>query len=144
MRTSLRMRAATVFATAAVLAGGGVLVGAGSASAAVPTNVKFWVSDMDSDGSRSIGVEVNGKWAGAGYWTANGDQLQAVDTAADGFGIAAYLGTSPVREASTYGHSSPYTATKTGNLPEDKKYTFWVCVGGSAGQVCSDVYNVTS
>ncbi|MGQ7754808.1 hypothetical protein ACUN29_41395 (plasmid) [Streptomyces sp. WC2508] len=84
----------------------------------------------------------NGKAVGAAYWIPNGDRLEAVDTTADGYGVAAYLGTSPVREASTYGHDSPYTAKKGGDLPEGHTYTFWACYGGNSGQVCSDVHKV--
>ncbi|MET7787309.1 hypothetical protein ACFYSJ_35170 [Streptomyces sp. NPDC005248] len=141
----MRKRAATL-ATAAAMAMGGVMtVAASPAAAAVPSNVVFAVGNKQSDGSRSMAIYINGnKLAGTAYWKANGDTLEAVDPVADGFGIAAFLGTSPVREASTYGHNSPYTANKGGNLPEDKTYTWWACVGGSAGQVCSDVYSVTS
>ncbi|MBD9733241.1 hypothetical protein IGX29_15800 [Streptomyces sp. H28] len=123
---------------------GALTAGTGTASAATPSNVDFRVSKMQSDGSRSVLVVHKGRAVGAAYWQANGDTLKAVDTFADGYGVAAYLGTSPVREASTYGRKSPYTATKGGNLKEGKKYTFWVCFGGQSGQLCSAVYNVKS
>ncbi|KUO14113.1 hypothetical protein ACWDDN_01565 [Streptomyces griseoruber] len=131
--------------TATVITVGAVMtVGSGTASAAVPENVRFYDSGKMSDGSRFVEVFVNGTYSGIGYWHADGDTLEAVDPHPDGFGIAAYLSTSPVREASTYGHSSPYTAKTGGNLTEDKSYKFWVCIGGNAGQKCSDQYSVTS
>ncbi|MFE7672694.1 hypothetical protein ACFU5N_10795 [Streptomyces albidoflavus] len=43
----------------------------------------------------------------------------------------------------TKGHSAPYRAKKGGNLPEGKKYTFWVCIAdGVKWQQCSPVYDV--
>jgi hypothetical protein len=144
MSISMRKRAAAVLAATGLVVGAAVTMGASAASAAVPTDVTFVASSMQSDGSRSVVIYDNGRAVGTAYWKAGSDTLQAVDVFADGFGVAAYLGTNPVREASTYGHGSPYTATKGGNLTEDKRYTFWVCFGGSAGQLCSDVYNVTS
>lgn len=120
-------------------------IGAGTASAADPS-VRFWASGQQSDGSRSIGIYVNGRLAGQAYWKANGDTLEVVDPTPDGYGVSAYLGGSDigVREATTRGHNSPYTDRAGGNLPEDKKYTFWACVGKGAWQRCSPVYNVTS
>ncbi|MEU6380091.1 hypothetical protein [Streptomyces sp. NPDC046909] len=144
MKASTRKRAVSVFAATAMMVGAAVTIGAGTASAAVPDNVRFVDTGLQSDGSRHIAVYQDGAFAGAAYWYADGDKLQAVDPRKDGFGIAAYLGTSPIREASTYGHSSPYTATKTGDLPENRTYTYWVCIGGSSGQVCSDVYSAKS
>ncbi|MCA1223860.1 hypothetical protein [Streptomyces sp. 8L] len=148
MNIILSKRAVSVIAGVAMLMGGASTIGASAASAAtaaIPSNVVFYDNGEQGDGSRSMSIYINGnKLAGAAYWVANGDKLQAVDPAADGYGIAAYLSTSPVREASTYGHNSPYTATKTGNLPENHAYKFWACVGGSAGQVCSNEYSVTS
>lgn len=119
-------------------------VGAGTASAAgAPPNVRF-MYNISSSGTSSINGYTNNKLIGIGYFKADGDTLEAVDPSSDGYGISAYLGTSPVREASTYGHSAPYTVNKGGNLPEGKKYSFWICVGGSSGQICSDVKTVTS
>ena len=144
MKTSMRTRIAAVLGATSLMVGAAVTMGAGTASAAVPTDVGFSVSQQDSDGSRDIVIYDNGRAVGAAYWHADGDYLEAVDVYADGFGVAAYLSTNPVREASTYGHSAPYTAKKSGNLTEDTKYKFWVCFGGSAGQICSDQYSVTS
>ncbi|MEV6618134.1 hypothetical protein AB0N31_30590 [Streptomyces sp. NPDC051051] len=144
MSSSLHKRAAAVLAATGLMMGAAVTAGASTASAAVPTGVEFRATDMQSDGSRSVLVIDNGRAVGAAHWHADGDYLEVVDTHADGFGVAGYLSTSPIREASTYGHSSPYTVTKGGNLTEDKRYKFWVCFGGSAGQLCSPQYNVTS
>lgn len=142
MKTSIRRRAAAVLATT-IVAGGAMTAGAGPAFAADPT-VRFAASNQQSDGSRSVVVYVDGRLAGTAYWTANGDKLQAVDPTPDGYGISAYLGTNPVREATTRGHNAPYTATTTGDLPEGRSYTFWVCVGKGGWQRCSPIYSVKS
>lgn len=105
-------RAANLLTAAAITMGAVMTVGSGTASAAVPENVRFYDSGKMSDGSRIVEVFVNGAFAGLGQWKADGDTLEALDRRSDGFGIASYLSTSPVREASTYGHDSPYTATK--------------------------------
>ncbi|MEU1405455.1 hypothetical protein ABZ471_24375 [Streptomyces sp. NPDC005728] len=142
MRVSLRKRTAVAFAATMLMTGSAMALGASSASAAVPQNVTFWHGPMGSDGSYNIGVYVNGKLAGETYWKADGDSLSAVDPTPDGWGVGAYLSTSPVREAGTFGHGSPYTATKGGNLPEGHHYKMWACVGGSGGLICSDMYDV--
>ncbi|MFD8449832.1 hypothetical protein [Streptomyces coelicoflavus] len=134
--TRIRTRVAALM-TAAVVSGGLVLTSAGTASAAEPS-VRF------VGGSTAISVFIDGKFAGAAYWKANGDKLQATDTTADGWYVAAYLGTNPVREASTDGHRSPYTATKTGNLPEGNKYNFWACVGKGSLFRCSPIWKATA
>ncbi|MFJ6947372.1 hypothetical protein ACISU4_22445 [Streptomyces wuyuanensis] len=140
----MRKRLITTFATAALAVGSVMTLGSGTASAAgAPPNVKFFYN-TGSNGVWGFGAYSGNKLIGHGYFHANGDRLSAVDSVPDGYGVAAYLGTSPVREASTYGHNSPYTVNKTGNLPEGKKYSFWICVGGSGGQVCSDVKTVTA
>ncbi|MFF8831280.1 hypothetical protein [Streptomyces sp. NPDC015131] len=140
MKTSVNRRAAAILTTAALTVGGVMSAGVGSAAAAAPSSASFSSGPMLPDGSRTIFVYAEGKYAGKAVWTANGDKLQAFDTVADGFGIAAYISTSSgVREASTYGHSSPYTATKTGNIAEGTSLGFWACVGGAAGQRCSEV-----
>ena len=143
MKTSLGKFSAKALGTVAA-AGMVLAIGAGTAAAG-PSGVTFDVGAKASDGSRTIKVYRNGDYVGVGKWTANGDTLSATDSYADGYGIGAYLGTSPVREAGTFGHSSPYTKSVGGNLGEDHTYTFWVCIGSnSIGLTCSDVYNVTS
>ncbi|MBT2525305.1 hypothetical protein J7E91_07610 [Streptomyces sp. ISL-99] len=144
MSISMRKRAATVLTTAAIVVGGTMTVGAGTAAAAsAPPNAKFYYNNLGGGMYSIIGYSGN-KVVGSGYWHANGDRLEAVDPSPDGYGFAAYLGTSPVREASTYGHNAPHTVSKSGNLPEGKKYRFWVCMGGSGGQVCSDTMTVAA
>lgn len=144
MNISMRKRAATVLTAAAIMVGGTMTVGASTAAAAgIPPNVKFYYNNLGGGTYGIIGYSGNSV-VGTGYWYADGDKLQAVDPSRDGYGIAAYLGTSPVREASTYGHNSPYTATKTGNLPEGRKYSFWICLGGNDGQICSDTLTVAA
>lgn len=144
MNISLRKRSVMALGTAAVTAGLVLGLGAGTAAAG-PSGVTFKDGGLESDGSRTVSVYLNGKYAGKGWWKANGDTLYATDQLADGYGIGAYLGTSPVREAGTFGHSSPYTASKGGDLGENKSYTFWVCIGSnSAGLTCSDIYTAKS
>lgn len=141
MKTSMAKRAGAVLAAAAVF-GGVMTAGASTAAAADPT-VRF-EGHVSPNGDGYVLVLLNGRNAGVASFKSDGDMLSATDPAPDGYGISAYLGTSPVREASTRGHNSPYTAKKGGNLPEDKKYTFWACVGKGKWQRCSSVYKVTS
>lgn len=144
MKISLGRKSAQVLGTVAATAGLVFTVGAGTAAAG-PSGVRFDVGPKLSDGSREIDVYLNNRYAGYGKWTANGDTLTAHDSLADGYGIGAYLGTNPVREAGTFGKSSPYTKNVGGDLPEDRNYTFWVCIGSnSIGLTCSEVYSVTS
>lgn len=144
MNTSIRKRAVTVLAAAAVMSGAALTMGAGSAFAG-PSGVTFSVSAMASDGSRTITIKTGGTTAGTVKWTANGDKLTATDSKADGYGVSGYVTASPYLIADTSGHNSPYTATAHRDLPEDKAYTFWACIGNnSVGLTCSDIYKVTS
>lgn len=144
MRISMSKRSARLLGTVAAAAGLVVSIGAGTASAG-PSGITFNVGSMQSDGSRSVLISRGNVVLGSAYWTANGDTLKAVDVEADGYGIGAYLGTSPVREAGTFGKNSPIQVNVGGDLPEDKTYTFWACIGNnSVGLTCSGVYNVTS
>ncbi|WP_051865451.1 hypothetical protein [Streptomyces griseus] len=143
MKISLGKNSAKVLGTVAA-AGLIMAMGAGPAAAG-PSGVRFDVGPKLSDGSREIDVYLNNRYAGYGKWTANGDTLTAHDSLGDGYGIGAYLSTSPVREADTFGKSSPFTRNVGGNLTEDKAYSFWVCIGNnSSGLTCSDVYPVTA
>ncbi|WP_370422203.1 hypothetical protein AB8O64_28675 [Streptomyces sp. QH1-20] len=140
MKTSLRKRATSVLVTTAVLAGAAVTMGANNASAA--PNVRF----MGGGGSTAgIVIVIDGQAAGVVNWRADGDRLSATDRGIDGYYIDGFVGTSPVRKASTKGHSAPYTDKAGGNLPENKTYTFWACVGkGTSFYTCSDIYKVKS
>ncbi|MEW2576886.1 hypothetical protein [Streptomyces syringium] len=126
--------------TTAVLAGAAVTIGANSASAA--PNVRF----MGQGGTYgAITIFIDGQAAGVVDWKADGDMLRAVDRGSDGYYIDGFLGTSPVRKASTKGHSAPHTDKAPGNVPENKTYTFWACVGkGTSFYTCSDIYKVKS
>lgn len=144
MSISIGKRAAKLLTTVGVTIGLVLTVGAGTAAAG-PSNVDFSVSAQQSDGSRSAVIYHNGRAVGSAYWRATGDELEAVDVYGDGYGISAYLSTSPVRVADTLGHSAPYTKTVGGNLTENRPYTFWVCIGNnSSGLTCSNTYSVTS
>ena len=136
----IRRRVAALVTTAAV--GAGVLVGGAGTAVAADPPVRF-AGGAHKDGGSAV-IFVNGRQAGAVYFKSNGDSLKAVDTTSDGYGIAAYLGTNPVREATTRGHTAPYTATKNGNLPEGKKYSFWGCVYKGGWQRCSPIWYVKS
>ncbi|MDQ0964505.1 hypothetical protein QFZ66_008383 [Streptomyces sp. B4I13] len=143
MNTSIRKRTVTVLATAALVTGTALTMGAGSASAA--PNATFSVGALQSDGSRTITIKSGGTTAGIVKWTANGDTLTATDSKADGYGISGYVTADPYLIANTAGHASPYTATAHRDLAEDKSYTYWACIGNnSEGLLCSDVYKVTS
>ncbi|MEU6525105.1 hypothetical protein ABZ892_20380 [Streptomyces sp. NPDC046924] len=143
MSTSFRKRAVTILAATAVMTGAALTMGAGAASAG--PSATFSVGALQSDGSRTITIKTGGTTAGTVKWTANGDKLTATDSKADGYGISGYVTADPYLIADTAGHNSPYTATAQRNLPEDKSYTFWACIGSvSAGLTCSDVYKVTS
>jgi hypothetical protein len=143
MNTSIRKRAITVLATAALVTGTALTMGAGSASAA--PNATFSVGALQSDGSRTIVIKSGGNTAGTVKWKANGDTLSATDSKADGYGISGYVTADPYLIANTAGHASPYTDTVSRNLREDVTYTFWACIGNnSEGLLCSNVYNVTS
>ncbi|MEV6112494.1 hypothetical protein AB0L59_08175 [Streptomyces sp. NPDC052109] len=143
MNISLKKNSARILATVAAT-GLALTVSAGNAAAG-PSGVRFSVGSMNSDGSRVIGIIVDGRYAGSAEWKANGDTLEAGDTTADGYGVGAYLGTNPVREATTFGLASPVWKSKGGDLPENHTYTFWACIGNnSIGLTWSDVVNVKS
>ncbi|MFJ2178695.1 hypothetical protein ACIQVO_29100 [Streptomyces sp. NPDC101062] len=123
MRTKRRI--ATLIASTALLVGGTVTTGAGTAAA--DPNFTFEVDNVSSNGTFSVVVYNNGRYAGMAHWNADpvayspGDAMHAVDALADGWGIEAIL-QSPYRFATTAGHDSPYiTPWKTGNLPEGQK-----------------------
>ncbi|MBP2401494.1 hypothetical protein SNS2_0022 [Streptomyces netropsis] len=141
MQASTRNRIAATFSAAAMLVGCAVTLGAGSAVAA--PSAEFSAHPMQSDGSRSIYVKRNGKVVGAGKWIANGDILRAEDQESDGYYITAVLSTG--RDVNTKGKPAPSKADDAGNLPEDKTYTMFVCIGNdSTGLHCSGNYSVRS
>lgn len=143
MKTSMRKRARTVLAAAAVLTGAASTLGAGSAFAG--PSASFTIGSMQSDGSRTMTIKTGGTTAGTVKWTANGDKLTASDVKADGHGISGYVTANPYLIANTAGHNSPYTDTAQRNLPENTTYTFWACIGNNdVGLTCSNVVNVTS
>lgn len=143
MSTSFRKRAVTILATAAFMTGAALTTGAGSASAG--PSASFTIGALQGDGSRTITIKTGGTTAGTVKWTADGDKLTATDSKADGYGISGYVTADPYLIADTAGHASPYMATAHRDLPENKTYTFWACIGSnSAGLTCSDVVNVTS
>jgi hypothetical protein len=125
-------RAASVVAAATALAAGLVLGGPANPASAAPD--VYYITYTYTDGSARVEVYNNGDFAGYGEWAANpgdlgsstGDTLIAYDGLADGYGIEATL--SDGRTATTRGQSSPYTATKSGNLDEGAERTMNVCL----------------
>lgn len=123
---------------AAALAAGLVVTGSTPASAAGAQDV-FTFTPLIPDGKSgtiSVTNETKNRGAGSAGWYSYGDKLEARDLLADGYGIEAHLSTG--RVATTDGHASPYTATKTGNLPEGNSYQMWVCVFGHGYKTCSN------
>jgi hypothetical protein len=120
--------------------------GAVDASASTAVTVKFFEGADSPDGAGSVYVDiiVNGVQGGLAFWEANGDTIKVQDTASDGVYIAAYLSTSPVREASTAGHPAPSTITAGGDLPEGTNYSFWTCAVTGGEEYCSPIYSVHS
>ncbi|MGW4374130.1 hypothetical protein ACWEJ7_10735 [Streptomyces albidoflavus] len=120
--------------------------GTGTASAAATAVIPKVTFSKGKDGHFGKGsvatlVVVNNVTAGQGNWVADSDSLEAYDYRDDGLHISSYLSTG--RSVTTKGHSAPYRAKKGGNLPEGKKYTFWVCIAdGGKWQQCSPVYDV--
>ncbi|MET8831616.1 hypothetical protein ABZX40_37930 [Streptomyces sp. NPDC004610] len=117
-----KRRIAALIASTTLLVAGTVVMGAGTAAAVPDFTVKF--SGVSNNGSFTVAVYNNGRYAGLAEWNADhvayspGDAMRAVDRLADGWGVEAVL-QSPYRKATTQGHDSPYiTSWKTGDLPE--------------------------
>ncbi|MCX4403818.1 hypothetical protein OG840_19075 [Streptomyces sp. NBC_01764] len=142
MKFSAPKSVAAAFTATAILAGSVMAVGASAASAdSAADNIGFlYVASL-----QDFNVYINNRVVGGTEWQANGDTLVAKDIRSDGYRIEAYLGTSPVRKASTAGHNAPYAAKVGGNLPENRIYTYWACVAKSGSSlICSDVHRVES
>ncbi|MFD3540409.1 hypothetical protein ACFWUQ_13035 [Streptomyces sp. NPDC058662] len=131
-----------------VMASTVVLSGAGPASAADGFSFDFPFIGLPPGQHVIINV-YNTTWndkAGSVSWQQDpsggfpGDALTARDELRDGYGIEARLSTG--RVASTRGHDSPYTVTKTGNLPEGNTYTMRVCVVKGDWEKCSQATQV--
>lgn len=143
MKNTTAKKVARLLMTA-LLVGGAVAGGAGTASAA--PNVT-WGTATFSNG-RTISIYADGEFAGNGEWhqdpsgTNPGDMLVAWDPTADGYGIEAHLSTG--RVATTRGHASPYEDRATGDLPEGNKYTMWVCLVKGDYSACTSKYEVTA
>ncbi|MFJ2704935.1 hypothetical protein ACIO3R_17255 [Streptomyces sp. NPDC087428] len=139
-------RKAGVALAGLVMVGGLATATSGSASAAADEICGYPAVDVFNDA---------GKWAGSAQWSANpgcgvtGDTLGAFDATADGYGVVAHLsapdGSIAERVVSTSGHNSPYTAWKSGNLPEGHQYVMWACLTkGGVVSHCSKTKTVTS
>ncbi|MFD3540408.1 hypothetical protein ACFWUQ_13030 [Streptomyces sp. NPDC058662] len=136
---------ATALATL-TLASTAVLTAAGPAAAV--DSFTFYYNDNTPSGNAVISVRNNswGETAGYASWRQDpdgslpGDALTASDTLPDGYGIEARLSTG--RVASTRGQDSPYTVTKTGDLPEGNSYTMRLCVVKGDWEKCSNSWGV--
>ncbi|MCT4355008.1 hypothetical protein M5362_17910 [Streptomyces sp. Je 1-79] len=139
----MRTRIATLLAATAVTVGATLGTGAGTAAAAPRLTVQTsWYQDTHSVVAY---LYADGKYAGYVNWNADpvgtdpGDALRANDDAADGWGVKGIITNAWVyREASTQGHSSPYTTSwKTGDLDEGQRLSLDVCLVKGSEQVCS-------
>lgn len=147
-KTGRGKRTAAVGAASAALTAGLVLGVAAPQASAAPSWDTF--SYSTGDGSVSVTIYNGGKVAGNAVWAANpgdlgsstGDTLSVTDLLADGYGVQAHL--TDGRTATTRGHSSPYTDTKTGNLPEDSTYYMTVCMVKGTYSHCFDPWTVRS
>jgi hypothetical protein len=140
-------RFATLLAATALLAGGTLMVGAGTASASTIT----FEGDRVTGGDYQIIVLRDGKNIGYAFWNADpdaaldwpGDAMLASDIDSDGWGIQAQLSTG--RLATTRGHAAPYTSPwATGNLTEGKTYYMSVCLVQGDDAKCSGDYAVVA
>ncbi|MGW0086905.1 hypothetical protein [Streptomyces sp. NPDC003393] len=147
-KTGRAKRTAAVGAAASALTAGLVLGVAAPQASAAPSWNTF--SYSIADGSVSVTVYNGSKVAGKAAWAANpgdlgistGDTLVVSDVLADGYGIEAHL--SDGRTATTRGKASPYTAKKSGNLPEDGTYYMSVCMVKGSYSDCLDTWTVRS
>lgn len=144
----MRMKIAGLAAAVAVLAGGVLVTGAGTADAAAPAAKPLRVVvDATSNYTTVRAWNAAGEQMGYGQWSKDpqsdgtpGDALRASDTLGDGWAIYAYL--SDGRVATTSGHNATYTTGWVGpNLPEDQTYIMTVCVqrNGVEGG-CAEAY----
>ncbi|MFE7765176.1 hypothetical protein [Streptomyces sp. NPDC057438] len=118
--------------------------GAGTATAAPRLTVN--TSWYQANHSVVAYLYADGDYAGYVNWNANpvgtdpGDALRAKDDAADGWGVKGTVTDTGwiIREASTQGHTSPYTTPwQTGNLDEDRRLYLDVCLVKGSERVCS-------
>ncbi|MFC8587719.1 hypothetical protein ACFUGD_24680 [Streptomyces sp. NPDC057217] len=139
-------RAVSGAAGALLLAATTVVAGSTPAAAADSFSFEY----VETNWGYVINV-VNNNWrdaAGRAVWTRDpsasqpGDALSVNDELPDGYGIEAHLSTG--RVASTRGHNAPYSKTVTGNLPEDQRYSMWVCAVKGSFSKCSSKVNVYS
>ncbi|UUU32480.1 hypothetical protein JIX56_22670 [Streptomyces sp. CA-210063] len=146
MMKSTAARKTASFLTTALLVGGAMAAGTGTASAA--PSITWGTVVFTESGDRTISIYADGVFAGSGEWQKDpsgsntGDTLVAWDPVADGYGIEAHLSTG--RIATTRGHNSPYEVKVSGNLPEGNKYTMWVCLVRGDYRGCTSKYSVTA
>jgi len=139
-------RLVTLLAASAVMVG--VSFGTGAGTAVAAPKLTYDSSWYQSGKSVVVYLYADGDYAGYVNWNADpegndpGDALRAKDVAADGWGVEGTVSEPGwlVREASTRGHSSPYTTPwQTGNLIEGTPYSLTVCLVKGSEQVC--LYN---
>ena len=145
-------QAAILLAATAVLTGGTLAAGTGTASAAVPVIT----SSEDPDGNY-IHIQIyegseevdNAEWSQDPTGQDPGDAMRVEDGWTDGYYVTAYLAqdasTPAFRSVTTQGHDADYTSGwATGDLPENQWYKMWVCLAGPGGDACTGKYDVES
>ncbi|MEU9883613.1 hypothetical protein [Streptomyces phaeochromogenes] len=136
----MRNRIATLLVATAVT------VGIGSGTAVAAPRLTYTDSYYQDGQSLTVYLYADGDYAGYVNWNADpdsfgtpGDALRAHDGGADGWGVKGTVFNANVyREASTQGHSSPYTTPwKTGDLTEGQRLTFNACLVKGSEEVCT-------
>lgn len=132
----------------------GVSFGAGAATAAAAPRLTVQTSWYQDGKSVVAYLYADGKYAGYVNWNADpvfggtpGDALRAHDDTADGWGVKGIVSEPGwiVREASTQGHSSPYTTPwQTGDLTENQHLSLDVCLVKGSEKVCDYDHRVRS
>ncbi|MGW1895150.1 hypothetical protein ACWCP6_33655 [Streptomyces sp. NPDC002004] len=140
----IRKRIATLLAATAVTVG--VSFGAGAGSAAAAPRLTYTTSTYQHGKSAVLYLYADGDYAGYVNWNADpviggapGDALRAHDGGADGWGVkVSIVGLDVSRDASTRGHSSPYTTPwKTGDITENRRLSLNACLVKGSEKVCT-------
>ncbi|MGW2560261.1 hypothetical protein ACWCXB_13630 [Streptomyces sp. NPDC001514] len=140
----MRNRIATLLAATVVMVG--VSFGSGAGTAAAAPRLTYTTSSYENGDSKVIYLYADGDYAGYVNWNSDplydgtpGDALRAHDGGADGWGVKGVVLSSMVyREASTQGHSSPYTTPwQTGDITEGHRMMLDACLVKGSEEVCT-------
>lgn len=126
------------------------LLAGGTIAVPTPANAaSFTFSKLTHGAMVEVYIYKDGKdagivrWYGDPMWGHGGDTLCVSDTGADGWGIEARLSTG--RTVSTRGYPAGTDKCKSGDLPEDTKYTMHgLAVRSGYTTQWSPAYTVTS